>query len=110
MRDTTDRAMVAKLDCGRIEHPCMLLSPICLVPSGNGEHACRDLHTGTQLAAFKGNGSGSNCVCAVGRDYVAAAQMAKDSLHFWTWHKVFRATDMWLRELRSNHAAAHTGV
>jgi hypothetical protein len=54
----------------------------------NGSQPCRDLHTGTQLAAFKGNGSGSNCMCTIGRDYVASAQMAKDSLHFWTWHKV----------------------
>lgn len=44
-----------------------------------------DLGTGTQLSQYKTNSSGR--LCALGHDYFVAAQNAKDSVHFWTWHK-----------------------
>ena len=53
-----------------------------------GDDGCRDLQTGTQLAAFKDNASGINSISLIGNDYFAAAQTSKDALHFWTWHKV----------------------
>lgn len=49
---------------------------------------CRDVRTGTLVATWKGNSCNRNCLSLVGRDYVAAAQTGKGSLHFWTWHKV----------------------
>lgn len=46
-----------------------------------------DVRTGTLVATWKGNSCNRNCLSLVGRDYVAAAQTGKGSLHFWTWHK-----------------------
>ena len=52
--------------------------------------ACRDVATGTAIAAYKGNSSPANCASILGRDYIVAAQAGKGSFHFWTWHKVRR--------------------
>jgi hypothetical protein len=49
---------------------------------------CRDVSTGTQLVQYKTNSSGRNRFCKLGNDYFVAAQNGKDSVHFWTWHKV----------------------
>lgn len=49
---------------------------------------CRDVSTGTQLVQYKTNSSGRNRFCKLGHDYFVAAQNGKDSVHFWTWHKV----------------------
>jgi hypothetical protein len=55
--------------------------------SSNKSNARRDLDNGTQLSNYKGNGCGRNAFCCLGRDYLVAAQLQKDSLHFWAWHR-----------------------
>lgn len=60
----------------------------------------RDVQTGTHLATFKDNGSGPNALALLGRDYIVAAQHAKGSLHFWTWH---RASALPYHFLRLSH-------
>ncbi|CAK0786493.1 hypothetical protein CVIRNUC_009706 [Coccomyxa viridis] len=45
------------------------------------------VQTGTHLASFKDNSSGTNALCLLGQDYLVAAQAPKGALHFWTWHK-----------------------
>ena len=54
----------------------------------------RHVQTGTHLASFKDNSSGTNALCLLGQDYLVAAQAPKGVLHFWTWHKVCAALQL----------------
>ncbi len=74
---TSDRARFGTLD---IKRPSLYDCHVMVV-------AGRDLDTGTQLSNYKGNGCGRNAFCCLGRDYLVAAQLQKDSLHFWAWHR-----------------------
>lgn len=60
-------------------------------PADGCDLARRDLATATTLTQYKGNNSAASCFCTVGRDYFAAAQAAKDAVHFYAYHKVRRA-------------------
>lgn len=62
--------------------------PACPPAAARHHHPHRDPSTGTQLAQYKGNACPRGAVCRVGGDYFAAAQSAKDAVHFWVWHKV----------------------
>ena len=73
----------------RSVHPCH--QPKHLLTRTVGT-PCRDLGTGTQLAQYKTNSSGRNRFCQLGHDYFVAAQNGKDSVHFWSWHKVRAVT------------------
>ena len=63
---------------------CTLMSRCCY----------RHVQTGTHLASFKDNSSGTNALCLLGQDYLVAAQAPKGALHFWTWHKVCAALQL----------------
>eukprot|EP00198_Chlamydomonas_reinhardtii_P007316 XP_001696652.1 predicted protein [Chlamydomonas reinhardtii] len=51
----------------------------------------RDPVTGSQVSAYKGNGSSRNGLATLGNDYIVAAQTHKHALHFWSWHRVSNA-------------------
>ncbi|KAG2429250.1 hypothetical protein HXX76_011019 [Chlamydomonas incerta] len=43
--------------------------------------------TGSQVSAYKGNGSPRNGLATLGNDYIVAAQVHKHALHFWSWQR-----------------------
>ena len=67
----------------------------------------RDLHTGTLLTSYKGCATPRNGLCRLGADYLVAAQASKDTLHFWTWHKV-RGLGTPSRTMQCHPPHAHT--
>lgn len=61
---------------------------VALFASSTGANVTAwELSTGSQLCAYKGNASPRNGLCVIGGQYLAASQLSKGPIHFWSWHK-----------------------
>ena len=101
----------------RLLQPCAASAWQCTIrgllhgrlSSSRAAVACRDLQTGSHLAAFKSSGGPCRGCACLGSDAFVCAQQGKDSLHFYAWHQEALLQRCFVAERLLCVAAAHVG-